>query len=215
MTFAANLREAQRHLAANDPKLAAIIKIAGQCKLKPHRDYYAELVSGIVGQQLSVRAAATIWRRVLELNGGRLPTPGELTKIADDKLRAAGVSYPKIGYMKDLAQHILDRRLDMVHISALPNDELIEQLTAVKGIGEWSAHMFMIFSLGRLDILPAGDLGIRKAAMDLYKLPVLPAREELEKLAKRYKWHPYESVASWYLWQSFDNKPVVTRHPNT
>ena len=215
MTFTEKLRQAQKHLAANDPRLKAIIKTFGGCKLRPHRDFYAELISGIVGQQLSVRAAATIWQRILVLNSGKLPTPLELRQLKDEELRACGVSHPKIRYMKDLAQHIIDGRLDLDHISKLPNDELIEQLTAVKGIGEWSAHMFMIFSLGRLDILPTGDLGIRKAAMQVYSLRELPDVEKLRKLAKKNNWHPYESVASWYLWESFDNKPAETRHPNT
>jgi DNA-3-methyladenine glycosylase II len=215
MTFTAKLREAERHLAKNDSRLAAIIKVAGPCKLKPHRDYYAELVSGIVGQQLSVRAAATIWRRVLELFGGQMPTPQQLIDIDDEKIRAAGVSYPKIRYMKDLAHHIIDGRLDMDHVATMPNDQLIEQLTAVKGIGEWSAHMFMIFGLGRLDILPIGDLGIRKAVQNTYKLSELPAGEQIITIANGNGWHPYESVAAWYLWESFDNKPAETRHPNT
>jgi DNA-3-methyladenine glycosylase II len=215
MVFAEKLRQAEEHLAAHDKKLANIIKTFGHCQLRPHSDHYAELVSGIVGQQLSVKAAATIWQRVLLLNDGNLPTPEQLLKLKDEDLRASGVSYPKIRYMKDLAEHILDGRLDMTHITTLPNYELIEQLTAVKGIGEWSAHMFMIFGLGRLDILPFGDLGIRKAAMNIYNLPALPMREDLEKIAKKNNWHPYQSVAAWYLWESFDNKPAETRHPNT
>jgi DNA-3-methyladenine glycosylase II len=215
MTFGEKLRAAEEHLASNDKVLAKLIKTYGHCRIRPHSDHYAELVSGIVGQQLSVRAAATIWQRILVLNGGKLPTPEQLLALGDERLRKAGVSYPKIGYMKDLAQHIIDGRLDMVHITTLPNAELIEQLTAVKGIGEWSAHMFMIFSIGRLDVLPVGDLGVRKAAMELYSLPELPDRGVLEKLAERYHWSPYESVASWYLWESVDNKPAKTRYLNT
>jgi DNA-3-methyladenine glycosylase II len=212
MTFAEKLTEAEEYLIVNDKKLAPYIKLYRPAKLKPHTDYYAELVSSIVGQQLSVAAGTTIWKRVLALFGNKMPTPQELVKISDERLRAAGLSGPKVGYVKDLALHILDGRLDMAHIASLPNNELMLQLTAVKGIGDWSAHMFMIFSLGRLDVLPVGDLGIRKAAMQLYDLPELPDKIALEEIAKDNRWHPYESLASWYLWQSLDNKPTTTRH---
>jgi DNA-3-methyladenine glycosylase II len=173
MTFDEGLRAAEKHLVEFDKKLSPVIKSSGPCRLKPHKDHYGELVGSIVGQQLSAAAAGTIWRRVLDLFGGKMPLPQQLIKIDDQKLRDVGLSWAKVRYVKDLAQHILDGRLDLEHISTMPNEQLIEQLTAVKGIGEWSAHMFMMFGLGRLDILP----------------------------------HPYESVASWYLWQSLDNNP--------
>ena len=184
----------------------------GSCNIKPHSDHYGELVSSIVAQQLSSKAGAVIWQRVLGLFGGKMPTPQQLIDINADKVRACGVSYPKIGYMKDLAAHVLDGRLDLPHISTMPNEQLIEQLTAVKGIGDWSAHMFMIFGLGRLDILPVGDLGVRKAIMRLYKLKGLPDPAQIVAIANKYQWHPYESVAAWYLWQSLDNSPQPTRH---
>jgi DNA-3-methyladenine glycosylase II len=212
MTFAQKLRQAEKHLSQHDKQLAALIKYYGAAGLKPHTDYYGELVSSIVGQQLSAKAGATIWRRVLELFDGQMPSPQQLVEIDAEKIRAAGVSYPKIGYMKDLAQHIIDGRLDLDHAATLSNQELMTQLTAVKGIGEWSAHMFMIFSLGRLDILPVGDLGIRKAAMALYGLGELPDRFTLEKLAAKNRWPPYESVAAWYLWKSLDTPIESTRH---
>lgn len=212
MNLEKNLVMAARHLKEHDPKLAPFINRHGPWRLRPHSDHYGELVSSMVGQQLSVKAASTIWRRVLELFAGKMPTPEQLLAVDSEQLRACGVSYPKINYMKDLAQHIIDGRLDMAHITSLPNNELIEQLTAVKGIGEWSAHMFMIFSLGRLDILPTGDLGVRKAVMLLYGLAALPNRQDLEKLARKNHWPPYESVAAWYLWQSLDNAPKETRH---
>jgi len=201
------LRAAEKHLAKNDPKLAVLIARHGPCDLKPHTDHYGELVSSIVGQQLSAKAGDAIWRRVLDLFGGKMPTPRQLIKIDAEKVRAAGVSYPKIGYMKDLAAHILDGRLDLDHIATMPNDQLIEQLTAVKGIGEWSAHMFMLFGLGRLDILPVGDLGVRKAIMRVYKLPELPDPAKIITIANRHGWHPYESIAALYLWSSLDNSP--------
>ncbi len=213
MAFEQNLRIAEKHLATHDRKLAPIIKTSGPCRIRPHGDHYGELVGSIVGQQLSAKAGAVIWRRVLDLFGGKMPTPQQLIDIKADKIRQAGVSRPKISYMKDLAQHVLDKRLDLEHISTMPNDQLIEQLTAVKGIGDWSAHMFMIFGLGRLDVLPVGDLGVRKAIMNLYGLSELPDPAAIVTVANDNHWHPYESVAAWYLWQSLDNSPQKqTRH---
>jgi DNA-3-methyladenine glycosylase II len=213
MSFEQQLRSGEKHITKNDKKLAEVIKSSGPCRLKPHTDYYGELVGSIVGQQLSAKAAGAIWRRVLDLFGGKMPTPKELIKIEDQKLRDVGLSWAKVRYVKDLAQHVLDKRLDLEHISTMPNEQLIEQLTAVKGIGEWSAHMFMIFGLGRLDIMPTGDLGIRKAIKNLYGLKELPDPAQCITIANKYNWHPYESVASWYLWQSLDNSPQKqTRH---
>lgn len=207
MSFEQQLREAEKYLTARDKKLAPVIRSSGPCRLKPHKDHYGELVGSIVGQQLSAVAAGTIWRRVLALFGGKMPAPEQLIKIDDQKLRDVGLSWAKVRYVKDLAQHILDGRLDLDHISTMPNEQLIEQLTAVKGLGEWSAHMFMMFGLGRLDILPVGDLGIRKAMMKLYGLTELPDPARMITIASQNDWHPYESVASWYLWQSLDNNP--------
>jgi DNA-3-methyladenine glycosylase II len=213
MSYQDELKIAENQLAKNDSKLAVVIKKYSPCDLTRHSDHYGELVSSIVGQQLSTKAGSTIWRRVLDVFGGQMPTPEQLIKVDTEKLRACGVSYAKVGYMKDLAAHIIDGRLDMAHISTLPNEEILRELTAVKGIGNWSAHMFMIFSLGRLDILPVGDLGVRKGAMQLYNLKELPDAKTLEKLAAKNNWNPYESVAAWYLWQSLDNNPEKkTRH---
>lgn len=213
MTFSQRLRQAERELSKRDKKLAPIIKMVGPCRIKPHADHYGELVGSIVGQQLSTKAAVVIWRRVLDLFDGKMPTPQQLIKIEDQKLRDCGLSWAKVRYVKDLAQHIIDGRLDLDHIATMPNEQLIEQLTAVKGLGEWSAHMFMMFGLGRLDILPVGDLGIRKGVQKLYSLKSLPDGAKIITIANKNNWHPYESVASWYLWQSLDNNPDrQTRH---
>lgn len=205
IVFKNSLINAQKHLSKVDPLLAQLIIKYGKCKITPHTDYYAELLDSIISQQLSVKAASTIHGRVLGLFEGNLPTPQQLLEIDDETIRNCGVSYAKISYLKDLASHVIDGRLDLNHISTLPNNEVMEQLVAVKGIGEWSAHMFMIFSLGRLDILPVGDLGVRRAAMNLYKLGDLPKSADLELLSKKHHWSPYESVAAWYLWKSLDN----------
>ena len=207
MTFTTQLRQAELHLSKADKKLAPVIAASGPCRIKPHTDHYGELVGSIVGQQLSTKAAATIWQRVLALFGGQMPTSEQLIKIDDQKLRDAGLSWAKVRYVKDLAEHVLDKRLDLEHIATIPNEQVIEQLTAVKGIGEWSAHMFMMFGLGRLDVLPVGDLGIRKAVMQLYELDKMPDPAAIVTIATKNNWHPYESVASWYLWQSLDNNP--------
>lgn len=214
MDFEQKLKEGERHLSGKDTVLSRLIKAHGPCRLKPHTDHYGELVSSIVGQQLSVDAAATIWSRVLALFDGKMPTPDQLIEVDDDQLRACGLSWSKVSYVKDLARHVLDKRLDLDHVATMPNEQLIEQLTAVKGIGQWSAHMFMIFGLGRLDILPTGDLGIRKALMLHYKLPGLPDPAACVTIANENGWNPYESVACWYLWKSLDdNKPgKQTRH---
>lgn len=207
MSISKELRAAELHLSQHDKKLAPIIAAYGPCTIKPHSDHYGELVGSIVGQQLSTYAAAAIWKRVLDLFGGKMPKPEQLIEVDSQKLRDIGFSWAKTRYVKDLAEHILDGRLDLDHIATMPNEQVIEQLTAVKGIGEWSAHMFMMFGLGRLDILPVGDLGIRKGMMQVYKLKELPDPAMCITIANRHKWHPYESVACWYLWQSLDNNP--------
>ncbi|MBA3757339.1 DNA-3-methyladenine glycosylase 2 family protein [Candidatus Saccharibacteria bacterium] len=210
MSFSNDLKAAQKHLVDSDKVLAICIKKYGPCHLKPHQDHYSELVTSIIGQQLSTRAAAAIWRRVLDLSKGKPPTPQKLINVDEQTLRSAGLSRPKVSYVKDLAHHVIDGRLDMNLISKLPNDEIINQLTAVKGIGEWSAQMFMIFSLGRLNVLPVGDLGVRKAAMNLYDLGELPNPQTLQELSKKNGWQPYESIAAWYLWKSLNNAGVRT-----
>lgn len=199
------MQEAQIHLTKADPILSGLITKYGDCTLRPHTDYYRELVDSIISQQLSVKAGRTIFNRFLDLFGGEMPTPAQIIAINIEALRGVGCSYAKSAYIKDLAEHIEDGRLDLSHIATLPNEEVIRQLVAVKGIGEWSAHMFMIFSLGRTNILPTGDLGIRKAMAALYGFKTLPSPQEMLSLSLQNGWSPYESVASWYLWKSLDN----------
>lgn len=205
MNWNQQLRAAEQALGQADPIIGNLIDRYGNCKLSPHADYYGELVGAIIGQQLSEKAGATIYKRFLTLFDGKLPTPEQIRDVDTEAIRSIGCSYSKAGYMKDLAAHIIDGRLDLAHIATLPNDEVIRQLVAVKGIGEWSAHMFMMFSLGRLDIMPTGDLGIRKAMMQLYRLPELPKPQIMYETALTHGWAPYQSVACWYLWQSLDN----------
>ena len=201
------LAAAAKHLCDNDPVLEPIIKHFGRCTIEPHHNYYQALVDSIIGQQLSVKAAHTIRGRFYDLfDGNKLPKPKDILSMPTDKLRAAGLSYAKAGYVQDLALHILDNKLNFDTIDKLQNQDVIITLTAVKGVGEWTAHMFMMFCMGRLDILPVGDLGIRNGIMKLYGLNDLPSPEQIREIAVKCSWHPYETVASWYIWQSLDNK---------
>lgn len=205
MNFSQQLDAGIFHLQKSDPILARLIKKYGRCELSPHTDYYGELLSSIVGQQLSVKAAATIWKRVLAVYANKLPTPKKILDTDVELLRSCGVSYSKINYMRDLAEHINDGRLDLSNLAALTNKEITTQLVVVKGIGEWSAHMFMIFCLGKLDVLPVGDLGIRKGIALNYEVPELPDAQAVKAIAITNKWQPYQSIAAWYIWKSLDN----------
>ena len=202
--------EAAKHLSGNDPILAPIIARAGLTTMRPHRNYYQALVGSIISQQLSVKAANTIERRFCELFGASdMPAPEQILTKDIEELRGVGLSRGKATYVRDLAQHVVDGRVRFDHLDRLSNDEIIAELTAVKGIGVWTVHMFLMFCMGRLDVLPVGDLGIRNGIMKLYGLKQLPGPADIEKIARKYKWHPYESAASWYVWHSLDNKPAV------
>jgi DNA-3-methyladenine glycosylase II len=203
-----SLRSAEQHLAANDKTLAAIIGAVGPCSLSPHREYYQELVESIIGQQLSVKAATSIKTRFLELFDGVFPTPAAILIKTPEELRAVGFSWAKAGYIRDLAGHIKDGKVRFDKLDTQSNQEIIAELTDVKGIGEWSAHMFLIFCVGRLDVLPTGDLGIKNGIRSLYGLDSVPSPQQVIEIAEQNKWHPYESVASWYIWRFLDNAPA-------
>ena len=197
-------------LRATDPVMARLVDEHGaivrkDLKLERPGDAYGALLRSIVGQQLSTKAAATIYGRMLELFGGHAPSPKQLLAVDPDKIRAAGLSRPKISYLRDHADHIEKGELELEHLDELPDEEVIEQLTAVKGIGEWSAHMFLMFHLGRPDVLPVGDQGIRRAVQVQYRLRKIPDPKRLEKIAR--PWRPYRTLACLYLWSSLDNKP--------
>lgn len=211
MTLASpeNLKAAADHLSKHDAVLRPIIARAGLATLEPHTNYYGALVSSIVSQQLSVKAADAIEKRFLDLFDGQFPTPEQILTIKVEQLRAIGFSNAKGRYVHDLAQHIIDGKLKFDRIPAQSNDEIIAELTDVKGIGEWTAHMFLMFCVGRLDVLPVGDLGIKNGIRALYGYEDIPTPQQITELAAARSWHPYESAASWYVWHSLDNKPAL------
>jgi DNA-3-methyladenine glycosylase II len=169
-------------------------------------DPYGALLRAIVGQQLSTIAARTIYGRVLDLFGGRVPTPHELLDVSEEAMRGAGLSRAKVIYLRDLAERVEDGTLDLEALPKLSDDEVSARLTAVKGIGQWSADMFLIFQLQRKDVLPVGDLGIRRAIERLYKLPKIPDAPTAFNIGE--PWRPYRSLASLYLWHSLSATPI-------
>jgi DNA-3-methyladenine glycosylase II len=211
MTLASktSLQAAADHLSANDPLLRPVIARAGLATLQPHTNYYGSLVSSIVSQQLSVKVADVIEGRFLDLFDGAFPTPEQILSTDIEQLRAIGFSYAKARYVHDLAQHIVDGKITFDRIPTQTNEEIIAELTDVKGIGEWTVHMFLIFCVGRLDVLPVGDLGIKNGIRALYGFEDVPSPAQMTELATRNNWAPYESVAAWYIWHSLDNKPAI------
>lgn len=189
--------------------LRPIIAKAGQARLAPHTNYYGALVSSIVSQQLSVKAADAIEGRFLDLFDGQFPSPQQILSTKVERLRAIGFSGAKARYVHDLAQHIIDGKVKFDRIPEQSNDEIMAELIDVKGIGEWTVHMFLMFCVGRLDVLPVGDLGIKNGIRALYGFEDVPTPQQITELAHANDWHPYESVASWYVWHSLDNKPAL------
>jgi DNA-3-methyladenine glycosylase II len=203
-------RAALEHLRAADPVMRALIDEYGPDGLGPRRpravDHYGALVRSIVGQQLSTKAARSIYARLTERYGGRTPTPSELLADDPEQVRAAaGLSRAKVGFLRSLAEHVLDGSLDLERLNQLPDEEVVAELVAVKGLGPWTAHMFLMFHLGRPDVLPVGDLGLRRAVMQRYGLDELPAPAALEAIAE--PWRPYRTLACLYLWHSLDAVP--------
>lgn len=206
----ATAKTAANYLSAHDPALGAVIAVVGACTIRPHHNYYQELVDSIISQQLSVKAASTIQKRFCELFGStELPAPELILTKDIDELRTAGLSRGKAAYVRDLAQRVVDGKVKFDNIDSLTNEEVIAELTAVKGVGEWTAHMFLMFCMGRMDVLAHGDLGIKNGVQKLYRLDHQPTAAEVVTIANKNQWHPYESIACWYIWQSLDNTPAV------
>jgi DNA-3-methyladenine glycosylase II len=189
------------HLRAADPAMARAIDAVGPFKLTLEEDYFFALVDAIVSQQISIKAAASILARVRALCApDPVLTPAHLADLPEEALRAVGCSRAKALYLQDLSARIVAGTLDLAQIGTLPDEEIVSALVAVKGIGRWTAEMFLIFSLGRLDVWPVDDLGIVIAAQGLYDLPARPKRKELLALGEPLR--PYRTIAAWYLWQS-------------
>ena len=199
--------KARRILARRDPILRDLMRRHGPCRLadSQHTDPFQALVHAIISQQLSTKAAATIAGRVDALLDG-LPMPARVSAVSDAQLRSAGLSGQKVRYLRDLCARIGDGTLPLDALDRMPDEEVIAALTRVKGIGRWTAEMFLMFRLHRPDVLPVGDLGIVKAVQRAYRLRAVPSPTRLLRLGE--SWRPYRSVACWYLWASLDNVPV-------
>jgi DNA-3-methyladenine glycosylase II len=197
------MKEAITHLKRTDPVLCRIINRVGDYGIEFRNPDFGTLVRSIVYQQLSGRVASVILGRLVKAVGGKL-TPASILKLRPARMRALGLSGQKTAYIRDLARHTRDGRVLFEELPVLSDEEVIERLTAVKGIGEWTAHMFLIFALRRTNVLPTGDLGVRAAIRKAYGMADLPKPAEIETLAER--WRPYCSVATWYLWRSLDGK---------
>ena len=199
------MRKAMNHLKKSDPVLRAIIDRVGPCRMEFGPAEFCSLAEAIVYQQLNGKAAVTIWKRFAALAGEPV-TPEGILRLSDEQLRSVGLSKQKSAYLKDLAAKTASGLLDFSKLSDLPDDDVIQHLTQVKGIGVWTAHMFLIFSLRRPNVLPTGDYGVQVAVKKHYKKRKLPKPKDMEKIARA--WEPYRSVACWYMWRSLDIKTV-------
>lgn len=203
--------EGIRHLRAADPVMRGLIDALGHLGLAERRrgrpaDAYGALLRSIVGQQLSTKAARSIYERLAGLFGGRAPTPAELLEADRQALRDVGLSWRKVDYLRDLAGRVEDGGLELHRLAELPDEEVTAELTRVKGLGPWTADMFMIFHLGRPDVLAVGDLGTRSAVRRAYGLDEMPEPDELRRIAE--PWRPHRSLACLYLWRYLDAEPV-------
>ena len=193
-------RKALAHLKRADPVLRKVIEQVGPCRLKPQKDgsNFEVVARAIIYQQLSGKAAATIHGRVQARCGGSRAADA-LSSLPDEALRGAGLSRQKLGYLRDLAARAVSGTLDTVHLPELPDEEVTRQLVQVKGVGVWTAQMFLMFRLGRPDVLPVLDLGVRKGVQKAYRLRKLPDAKRIEKIAA--SWAPYRTIGSWYMWR--------------
>ncbi len=199
--------EAIAHLSAADERLAAVIARVGPCDLRPTGHSFSALADAIVAQQISIQAAAAIWGRLSALLDGAV-TPERLLARADEELRGVGLSGQKLRYLQDLAARAAAGELD--DLEQLDDEAAIARLTAVKGIGRWTAEIHLLFGLGRPDVLPADDLGLRYAVQQVYELPAPPPAKEIRRIGE--SWRPYRSLASWYLWRGrrLKDAPAIT-----
>jgi DNA-3-methyladenine glycosylase II len=209
------MNSAARQLGAADPTMAALIERLGEVDLETRlrrrseerpADAYGALLRAIVGQQLSTKAARTIYGRILDLFEGSTPSPEQLLEVDETALRGAGLSGRKVEYVRDLASHVLAGELELDRLNDLSDEEVIEEIVAVRGLGVWTAEMFLLFHLERPDVLSGGDLGIRKAVQVEYSLDEMPTPTRVLEIGE--PWRPHRSLASLYLWESLANAPV-------
>jgi DNA-3-methyladenine glycosylase II len=208
---AARLSEADEHLRSVDHVMRGLIDAGGP--IHPERDRrgsrpdpYEALARAIVGQQLSTKAARSIWERLVDILGGTFPAPAEFLAVDAETIRSAGLSRAKVKFLTDLAERIDDGRLDVGSLGKLADEDVIAALTEIKGVGPWTAEMFLIFHLARPDVVSTGDLGIRRAVQIAYGLEDLPEPTDLERIAE--PWRPHRTLACLYLWRSLDNAPA-------
>jgi DNA-3-methyladenine glycosylase II len=195
------------HFDTKDPVMAAVIRKAGVFKLSRNRNYFLVLCKAIIAQQISTKAAESITRRFQALFAGQNPTPKEVVRISKLKLRNVGLSGQKVKYLKDLGARFLDGSIRPHRLTYQNNEEVIETLTSVYGIGRWTAEMFLIFSLNRIDVLPLGDLGLKAGIKKIYNMRSLPSPKKMLALGK--KWHPMETVGTWYAWRIQDAEIIT------
>lgn len=192
-----------KHLSQNDKKLFEIIRLSEKYILKPKKDLYTALTHSIVGQQLSVSAASSIIKKFMNYFGGSI-SPELIINTPHETLRSLGLSNAKAKYIRDLSEKVFNNEVHLENMKEMSDDEIIEELTKIKGIGVWTCHMFLIFTLGRPNVLPTGDLGIKKGIQKVYNLKKLPDEKKIILIAKQNNWHPYCSIASWYIWRSLE-----------
>src|SRR6266852_3860052 len=199
------MRRAVAHLKKSDPVMRAIIKSVGPCRMEFGPPEFHSLAEAIVYQQLNGKAAVTIFNRFAALAGEPV-TPEGIAKLTDQQMRAVGLSKQKSSYLRDMAERAIRGDLNFTRLPEMTDEEVIKHLTQVKGVGVWTAHMFLMFTLRRPNVLPTGDFGIQMAIKKHYKKRKMPKPDQMEKIAK--SWEPYRSVACWYLWQSLDIKTI-------
>ncbi len=197
-------RAGYEHVRKNDPRLRSVLDARGVLRFEPQGEPFESLVESILSQQLAGSAASAIIKKVRALFPGGELDAARVHRIDPRKLRSAGVSPQKLSYLKDLAARVVQGRLDLAALESMPDDEIIDVLDEVKGIGPWTVHMFLIFTLGRPNVLPVDDYGIRTSVRRIYGLRELPKKADIERLAK--KWDPYSTVASLYLWHAKDEE---------
>lgn len=195
------------HIYMRDSYLARIIDASERCNLKPKRGYYKAILRAIIGQQLSNIVAAKINERFMAYYNNE-PVPEKIIGTDKDTLRSLGLSWAKINYVKDFSEKLINEEISLKGLNSLTDDQIVEMLTRVKGIGEWTVHMLLVFTLCRPNVLPLGDFALKKAAKNLYGLRKMPDEKRLAKLSKQFGWEPYNSIASWYLWKSLEIKEV-------